>query len=170
MLSGKGQLHTGAISVSVRHMKDMAASVQARGGPVEEAIAEHTRETIRSGHIVPGYGHAMLRGEDARLTLVLRFIDMQAKEALNQKKSEAGGSLKTETLELIIKSIGVVPEVLKKEVPKMKSPSPNVDALSGSLFWAMGLHEDYSLLMLLCGRGMGCGALYLWDRGESAQF
>ena len=172
MLSGRGQLHLGAIVLSVEHMEDLQAAVCALGGPVEDAIAIHTREILRDGGIIPGYGHAMLRGEDTRLRLSLRLMHTQVIPSLDQQLAAATDEddrsaiqRKRETLDIITKAMAVIPEVLKEEVPKMKHPAPNLDSLTGSLFWAMGFDEDFALLTVLGGRAMGCGAVYVWDRG-----
>lgn len=67
---------------------------------------------------------------------------------------------------LILRASTVVPEVLRKEAPKIKNPQPNVDSLSGSVINAFGVEADFVLLVPFCSRAMGCLAQYVWDKGE----
>lgn len=163
-VSGTGPRHAGAIETSVRYMQGMAAAISSKGDTVDEAIAAYVRDTLKNGGIVPGYGHAVLRGEDPRLRLVMKFLNEQAGVSLHSEKETV--DQKMERLHLIIKSIAVIPAVLKKEVPRMKNPSPNVDSLSGSLLCALGLEDDFAILVMACSRGMGFAAQYVWDRGK----
>ena len=163
-ISGTGPRHAGAIEMSIRYMRDMATAIDGEGDTVEKGIVAYISDTLRKGGIVPGYGHAVVRGEDPRLTLVLKFLEGQA--SLNVHSQEGVGSKQLGSVNLITKSIAIIPEVLKRELPKMKNPAPNVDSLSGSLLCALGLEEEFAFVVMACSRGMGFGAQYVWDRGE----
>jgi len=49
-------------------------------GWTEEDIAKHVHETLASGQVVPGYGHAVLRKTDPRFVVQLDFADKNIKD------------------------------------------------------------------------------------------
>jgi len=48
-------------------------------GWTEEDIKNHVHETLGSGKVVPGYGHAVLRKTDPRFVVQLDFADENIK-------------------------------------------------------------------------------------------
>jgi citrate synthase len=91
------------------------------------------RGILKSGGLVFGFGHAVLRAEDPRARIQ---YDFAKKHFPNDKLLAVAHTLRT-----------VVPPILK-ENPKIANPYPNVDAVSGSLMTAAGLldPEYYTLL------------------------
>ena len=93
-----------------------------------EIIKEYLWRTLKSGQVVPGYGHGVLRATDPRFTALLQFCDACPE------------LLKSPTIKLVKMTSEVAPVVLK-EHGKTKNPYPNVDAGSGCLLYHYGLRE-----------------------------
>ena len=109
--------------------------------PTDQQLKDYAWETLNSGKVVPGYGHAVLRVTDPRFTAFLDF----------GKKYMP----KDEVFQIVAKVFDVVPDVLK-EVQKIKDPWPNVDAGSGALLYHYGLTEfSYYTVLFAVSRAMG---------------
>jgi citrate synthase len=118
--------------------------------PTEEVIKEALWETLNSGQVIPGYGHAVLRKTDPRYVSQMEFC---------QK------NLPDYPLFKVINMIyQVAPNVLM-EHGKAKNPWPNVDAQSGVIQWYYGVTE-YAFYTVLFGIGRAIGTLanITWDR------
>jgi citrate synthase len=118
--------------------------------PTKEVIKKALWETLNSGQVVPGYGHAVLRKTDPRYTSQMEFC---------QK------NLPDYPLFKVINMIyQVAPDVLI-EHGKAKNPWPNVDAQSGVIQWYYGVTE-YAFYTVLFGIGRAIGTLanITWDR------
>jgi citrate synthase len=118
--------------------------------PTKEVIREALWDTLNSGQVVPGYGHAVLRKTDPRYTSQMEFC---------QK------NLPDYPLFKVINMIyQVAPDVLM-EHGKAKNPWPNVDAQSGVIQWYYGVTE-YAFYTVLFGIGRAIGTLanITWDR------
>ncbi len=118
------------------------------GVPSEKDLHDYALETLLSGRVVPGYGHAVLRVTDPRFT---GFMEFGAKYMPDDPVYQ--------TVALTFK---VVPEILAKEFlgadgkPKVKDPWPNVDAGSGALLYHFGLTEfPYYTVLFSVSRAMG---------------
>lgn len=94
--------------------------------PSEEQVKEYAWETLNSGKVIPGYGHAVLRQEDPRFTALYQFGEQHCADDPIFK-----------TVSTMYK---VVPGVLI-EHGKAANPYPNVDAASGSLLHHFGVKE-----------------------------
>ena len=111
------------------------------GAPTEKQIHDYAWETLKSGKVVPGYGHAVLRVTDPRFA---------AFNAFGHKYLEKDPVFRT--VDLVFK---VVPEVLRQQ-GKAKDPWPNVDAGSGALLYYYGLTEfEYYTVLFSVSRSMG---------------
>ena len=129
------------------------AFIEKLGGkePTEEVIREALWDTLNSGQVIPGYGHAVLRKTDPRYTSQMEFC---------QK------NLPDYPLFKVINMIyQVAPDVLM-EHGKAANPWPNVDAQSGVIQWYYGV-EEYPFYTVLFGIGRAIGTLanVIWDRG-----
>ncbi|EMD40203.1 hypothetical protein CERSUDRAFT_92704 [Gelatoporia subvermispora B] len=153
LIAGTGILHAGAILQSIQFNQRMLAALGPAPSPVQ--IDAYIGRVLEQGRIVPGFGHALLRGVDPRLAPIVQFV-----QGCGLPTDSEGGQL----LQLIGRTSTVVPEVLKRRAPKIKSPAPNVDSLSGCLMYAFGLELDFVLLVMACSRGMGFMSQYVWDR------
>lgn len=118
--------------------------------PSEEQIKEYVLNTINSGRVVPGYGHAVLRKTDPRFTVQLDFA----------KKYYPDSNL----IKVADKIYNVVPDILGS-IGKIKNPWPNVDAISGSLLTSAGITEFSAYTMLFgVSRALGVLTQLIWDR------
>ena len=118
--------------------------------PTEAKMKEFVWDTLNSGQVVPGFGHAVLRKTDPRYT-------MQREFALKHMKDDE----LFKYLEMLYK---VVPPILEEQ-GKAKNPWPNVDAHSGVIQWHYGLKEyDFYTVLFGIGRALGVTANIIWDR------
>jgi citrate synthase len=118
--------------------------------PNEEDMKKFLWDTLKSGQVIPGYGHAVLRKTDPRYTSQMEFC---------QKHLPSDPMFKL--VNLIYK---VAPGVLT-EHGKTKNPWPNVDAQSGVIQWHYGLREyDFYTVLFGVGRALGVFANVIWDR------
>ena len=124
------------------------------GLPSEDQLREFAWETLNSGRVIPGYGHAVLRVTDPRFT---------AFNAFGQKHFPDD-----EIVQLVARIYNVVPDVLK-EHGKAKNPWPNVDAASGALLYHYGMTEfPYYTVLFSVSRAMGMCAQLVWNRAMGA--
>ena len=99
----------------------------------DNAITEYLWSTLKSGQVVPGYGHAVLRKTDPRYVSQREF-------ALRHLPDDP-------MFKLVSQVYKIAPGVLT-EHGKTKNPFPNVDAVSGPLAQTRGRAEadfDYSI-------------------------
>ncbi|NBC82031.1 MAG: citrate (Si)-synthase [Bacteroidetes bacterium] len=118
--------------------------------PTEDELRQFVWDTLNSGHVVPGFGHAVLRKTDPRYSLQREF---SLKHLPNDHLFQY--------VNLLFK---VVPDVLKEQ-GKAKNPWPNVDAQSGVIQWHYGVREyDFYTVLFGVGRAIGVCANIIWDR------
>ncbi|MCK4857333.1 MAG: citrate (Si)-synthase [candidate division Zixibacteria bacterium] len=111
------------------------------GVPTDKQLEEFAWETLKSGKVIPGYGHAVLRITDPRFTAFLKW-----------SKENIGDD---ETVQMVAKVYDVVPGVLK-QVKKIADPWPNVDAGSGAILYHFGLTEfPYYTVLFSVSRALG---------------
>jgi len=112
-----------------------------RGVPSDEQLTQYAWDTLNSGKVIPGYGHAVLRVTDPRFTAFRAFgMDNFPEDPVMQ---------------LVDKVYNIVPGVLK-EHGKAKNPWPNVDAGSGALLYHYGMKEfSYYTVLFSVSRAMG---------------
>jgi len=120
--------------------------------PTEEQLKEALWDTLNSGQVIPGYGHAVLRKTDPRYTSQREFC------------LKTPGLAEYPLFQLVKMIFEVAPGVLT-EHGKAKNPWPNVDAQSGVIQWYYGVtqYEFYTVLFGI-GRALGCLANITWDR------
>ena len=90
----------------------------------KDDIRTHVWDTLNSGKVVPGYGHAVLRQTDPRFMCELDFANKFIHDS--------------NLVNLVKANYEVIPEELKK-TGKISNPWPNVDAGSGALLMHYGL-------------------------------
>lgn len=121
--------------------------------PDHEALKKFVWDTLKSGQVIPGYGHAVLRKTDPRYAAQREFC-------LNHLPNDQMFSLVSGLYE-------VVPDILLA-AGKAKNPWPNVDAHSGVIQWYYGVTEyDFYTVMFGVGRAIGVLANLVWDRALS---
>jgi len=118
--------------------------------PTEEEMKKFVWDTLNSGQVIPGFGHAVLRKTDPRYQAQREFC------------------LKHLPDDPIFKYVDVLYKVtppILQEQGKAKNPWPNVDAQSGVIQWHYGLTEyDYYTVLFGVGRAFGVLANIIWDR------
>ena len=120
------------------------------GVPSKEEIEKFAWDTLNSGQVIPGYGHAVLRKTDPRYMAQREF-------ALKHLPDD-------ELFRVVSNVYEVVPKVLQ-EHGKAKNPWPNVDAHSGVLQYHYGVKEfDFYTVLFGIGRALGISANVIWDR------
>jgi len=124
------------------------------GGEVSDSeLREFIWNTLASGQVVPGYGHAVLRKTDPRYTCQREF-------ALKHLPDNA-------LFKLVSQLYNIVPGVLLEQ-GKAKNPWPNVDAHSGVLLQHYALKEmSYYTVMFGVSRALGVLSSLVWDRALS---
>lgn len=116
----------------------------------EETIREFAWETLNSGQVIPGYGHAVLRKTDPRYTAQREF-------ALKYLPDD-------ELFKIVGTIYKVMPDVLL-EHGKTKNPWPNVDSHSGVLLTHYGFTEQsYYTVVFGVSRAIGALSQVVWDR------
>ena len=120
--------------------------------PTREQVTEYVWNTLNDGHVVPGYGHAVLRRTDPRYTAQREF-------AMRHMADD-------ENFQIVRMLYDVVPGILEEQ-GKAKNPWPNVDAHSGCLLVHYGVVEyDFYTVLFGVSRAMGVMASLIWDRAE----
>jgi len=143
-----GPLHGLANQECLRFVLDMLERFQ--GVPNDEQLREYAWDHLKAGHVIPGYGHAVLRITDPRFTA---FHDFGARVCGED-----------DIFKMVDAIFRVVPGVLKEQ-GKAKDPWPNVDAISGSLLYHFGLKEfDYYTVLFGVSRALGMCAQLVINR------
>jgi citrate synthase len=120
------------------------------GVPGRDELHKFAWDTLNSGKVIPGYGHAVLRVTDPRYIAQLEFA-----------KARFPDDTLIRLAELVYE---VVPAVLKEQ-GKAKNPAPNVDAISGALQYYYGVREfDFYTVLFGVGRALGVTANLVWAR------
>jgi citrate synthase len=118
--------------------------------PSEEDLKKFVWDTLNSGQVIPGYGHAVLRKTDPRYTAQREF---SLKHLPDDK-----------IFKLVSMLYEVVPPILEEQ-GKAKNPWPYVDAHSGVIQWYYGVREyDFYTVMFGVGRALGVLPNIIWDR------
>uniref|UniRef100_A0A7I4C514 Citrate synthase n=1 Tax=Physcomitrium patens TaxID=3218 RepID=A0A7I4C514_PHYPA len=143
-----GPLHGLANQEVLRWIQDVVKEVGA--DVTTEQLKEFVWKTLKSGKVVPGYGHAVLRKTDPRYQCQREF-------ALKHLPDDP-------LFKMVSKIYEVVPPILL-ETGKVKNPWPNVDAHSGVLLQHYGLKEqNYYTVLFGISRTMGVLSQLIWDR------
>ncbi len=121
-----------------------------KGVPTDEQLVEYAWETLNSGKVIPGYGHAVLRCPDPRFVGFHQFADKHIKDE--------------PLMNIVDKIYRLIPDVLREQ-GKAKNPFPNVDAISGSLLFHYGVKEfRYYTVMFGVSRTLGLVAQLVLNR------
>lgn len=118
--------------------------------PTKDEMQQFVWDTLNSGQVIPGYGHAVLRKTDPRYMIQREFSLKHLKDDPLFKY-----------VDLLYK---VVPPILKEQ-GKAKNPWPNLDAQTGVIQWHYGVTEyDFYTVLFGIGRSIGITANIIWDR------
>jgi citrate synthase len=120
------------------------------GVPSRDELYKFTWDTLNSGKVIPGYGHAILRVPDPRFTAQVEFAKRHFPEDALFRLADL--------------VFDVAPAVLKEQ-GKARNPAPNVDAISGTLQYYYGVREfDIYTVLFGISRALGVTANYVWAR------
>jgi citrate synthase len=144
-----GPLHGLANQEVLRWLQDLMDKMNG-DVPTEAELKQFVWDTLESGQVIPGFGHAVLRKTDPRYSLQREF------------------SLKNLSDDPLFKIVSmlydIVPPILLEQ-GKAKNPWPNVDAQSGVIQWHYGVKEyDFYTVLFGIGRSIGICANIIWDR------
>ncbi len=144
-----GPLHGLANQEVIRWILDVQQELGGRR-PTKDELAKFVNDTLTSGRVVPGFGHAVLRRTDPRYTALREF---GLRHMPDDDLMYFTGLL-----------FDVVPPILEKH-GKAKNPWPNVDAHSGVLLVHYGMREfDFYTVLFGVSRAIGTLASLCWDR------
>ncbi len=145
-----GPLHGLANQEVLRFIQNMKKAIG--NDTSDKAISDYMWGLLKSGKVIPGYGHAVLRKPDPRYKALLDFC---------MKKD----NLKDDALVVLVRKIfELAPGILTKH-GKTKNPWPNVDAGSGAPLTYYGLVEqDYYTVLFGVSRALGVLPQYIWSR------
>ena len=120
------------------------------GVPTDEQLREYAWNTLKEGHVIPGYGHAVLRITDPRFAAFRVFGERVCPQ--------------DEIFRIVDRVFAIVPGILREQ-GKAKDPWPNVDAISGALLYHFGLTEfDYYTVLFGVSRALGMCAQLIINR------
>jgi citrate synthase len=150
MINGlAGPLHGLANQEVLRWIQDVRVKMGNKK-PTKEDMKKFVWDTLNSGQVIPGYGHAVLRKTDPRYQIQREF-------ALKHMPED-------ELFEYVSMLYDVVPPILEEQ-GKAKNPWPNVDAQSGVIQWHYGVTQyDFYTVLFSIGRAFGVLSNIVWDR------
>lgn len=121
----------------------------------EDGVEKMIRDKLAKKELIYGFGHAVLRKEDARAALFYdytkeHFPDLPIVKIVN-----------------MLRTVG--PKVLK-ENPKISNPYPNVDAVSGTALTAAGFsYPEYYTVLFGQSRAIGITTQIVYERKTARQ-
>jgi citrate synthase len=143
-----GPLHGLANQECLRWLIDLRNHFN--GLPSKPDLEEYLVDYLKSGRVIPGYGHAVLRVTDPRFTAQMAFAERYMPD--------------DQLFQLVKLVFETLPEVLSRET-KAKSVWPNVDAINGTLQYHYGLKEfDFYTVLFGMSRILGLTTHVVWSR------
>ncbi len=126
---------------------------QVRDQEDADEVEQVVRDRLSHGGLVFGFGHAVLRAEDSRATVLYDVA---------KKFFPKNSLVKTA---LFLRERG---PVVLKENPKIQNPYPNVDAISGTLLCAAGFDfPEYFTVLFGLSRIVGIARQIVYERCEA---
>jgi citrate synthase len=120
-----------------------------------EQVGELIQRRLDNKELVFGFGHAVLRVEDPRASVL---YDMATEMRADHPRVKIANFLREEG-----------PKVLSKN-PKISNPYPNVDAVSGTLLSVVGFdYPEYFTLMFGLSRCVGIAIQVVYEREEARE-
>ena len=115
-----------------------------------DAVADLIKKRLESGKLIFGFGHAVLRVEDPRATILYRYGE---KHFADHPLVQAALLLRAE-----------VPKILSAN-PKITNPYPNIDAISGAVLVASGFaYPEYFPVLFGVARIVGIAIQIIYER------
>lgn len=120
-----------------------------------EQMEQVLRRKLENKELIFGFGHAVLRVEDPRATLLYQVAEKKYPKHPLVKMAK------------LLKEVGT--KVLK-ENPKIADPYPNVDAISGILLSAAGFsYPQYFTVLFGMARVVGISRQIVYEREEARE-
>ena len=164
LLGLAGPLHGLAAQEVLRWLLKMQSHIQPSDGSsniTDESVKDYIWSTLKSGQVIPGYGHGVLRRPDPRFTALVKFGDAHPDISGRDDSGSRGGN----SIYHLMKQVSQIAPTVLAEHGKAKNPHPNVDSASGTLFHDYGLTDPtYYTVIFGVSRGMGPMAQLVWDR------
>jgi citrate synthase len=145
-----GPRHGGASEESLRLLREMRCTLGPE--PTLEKAEAFVRSKLQKKELIYGFGHAILRVEDPRATVLYRYAHTHL---ANDPLVQAALTLRK-----------AAPLVLR-ERPQISNPYPNVDAISGAVLQAVFPYPEYSTLLFALSRCVGIGRQIVYERCEA---
>lgn len=124
-------------------------------GATAEQVEKMIRKRLQKNELIFGFGHAVLRVEDPRATVLYEYA---------HRKFPRYPLVKIASL-LRIEGTKVL-----KENAKIADPYPNVDSISGSLLSAAGFHyPEYFTILFGLARVVGISIQIVYERCEARE-
>jgi citrate synthase len=115
----------------------------------EEDLKKLLQRKLEEGGLIFGFGHAVLRVEDPRATVIYEVIEKKYPDHPLARFAK------------MLRKVG--PELLKNT--KIKDPYPNVDAISGTLLYVSGFpYPDYFTVLFGLSRVVGISIQIVYER------
>ncbi len=143
-----GTLHGGATQESVEWFESLLQKTHNKI-PTEKDVEQHCKATLKSGHVIPGYGHAVLRTPDPRFLTLYSF----GKQYLPEDPL-------FQTVSIAYKTI---PNILKQN-KKIKNPWPNIDNIAGVIQSHYGIKKEFLSVCFSIAISIGALSNIVWDR------
>ncbi|MBA2727876.1 MAG: citrate (Si)-synthase [Parachlamydiaceae bacterium] len=123
------------------------------GKPTENQVEDLIRKRLANNELVYGFGHAVLRVEDPRATVLYKVADEL---------------FPNHPLCIIAHQLRHVGPKVLGENPKITNPFPNVDAISGVLLTAAGFpYPEYFTVLFGLSRTVGIAMQIVYERCEA---
>ncbi|NGX27029.1 MAG: Citrate synthase [Chlamydiae bacterium] len=146
-----GPLHGSANQVALEFVKSVYDEIGDSATAL--TIEQWIRDRLERKELIYGFGHAVLRVEDPRATILYDFVKEHYKDHPLVK------------IALLLREAG--PKVLK-ENPKIANPYPNVDAISGTMLTASGFaYPQYYTPLFGLARCVGISIQIVYERLET---
>lgn len=146
-----GPRHGKANQDSLTFVKDLIKELGENAS--EEKLEESLRRRLKNNELIYGFGHAVLRVEDPRATLLYKEAKQYYPNNPLVKMAE------------LLRKVG---SKVLKENPKIADPYPNVDAISGILLTAAGFaYPEYYTVLFGVSRVVGISRQIVYEREEA---
>lgn len=121
----------------------------------EEKVENILRNKLANNELIFGFGHAVLRVEDPRATLLYKVARTLFPDHPLVKMAH------------LLRKSG---SKILKENPKISDPYPNVDAISGIMLTAAGFHyPEYYTVLFGLARVVGISRQIVYEREEARE-
>lgn len=118
-----------------------------------EQVEMSVRRRIESKELVHGFGHAVLRSEDSRASIL---YELAQKQFPNHPLVKIALHLRSEGARVL------------GENPKISNPHPNVDAISGTVLTAAGFgYPEYFTILFGLARCVGIAIQIVYERCQA---